>query len=91
MQIMPATGRQVAKEIGLTDFRVESLQEPEVNLAIGTAYLEGLADRYEEDWPKVFAAYNAGPGAVAKFNGNVLYTETRHYVERVLRYTRQFS
>jgi hypothetical protein len=96
MQIMPATGRRVAVKIGLKDFQVASLQDPEVNLAIGTAYLEGLAARYEEDWPKVFAAYNAGPGAVARWTAlmplaetdefveGIRYRETRIYVKKVL-------
>ena len=69
---------------------------PEVNVTIGTAYLEGLASRYEEDWPKVFAAYNAGPGPVARwaalmpfaetdeFVESIRYLETRIYVKKVL-------
>lgn len=83
MQIMPATGRRVAKEIGLEDFSVASLQEPEVNVTIGTAYLKGLASRYEEDWPKVFAAYNAGPGAVAKWTALMPFAETDEFVEGI--------
>ena len=67
-----------------------------MNITIGTAYLEGLANRYEQDWPKVFAAYNAGPGAVAKwiafmplaetdeFVEGIRYRETRIYVKKVL-------
>jgi soluble lytic murein transglycosylase len=96
MQIMPATGRRVAEKIGLEGFRVEWLRQPEVNLEIGTAYLEGLATRYGGDWPKVFAAYNAGPGAVARWTASkpsaeidefvegILYRETRIYVKKVL-------
>jgi len=96
MQIMPATGRRVAEKIGLEGFGVASLQDPEVNVTIGTAYLEGLASRYEEDWPKVFAAYNAGPGAVARWTAfmpsaetdefveGIRYRETRIYVKKVL-------
>ncbi len=96
MQIMPATGKRVAEKIGLENFHPGLLQDPEVNLTIGTAYLEGLASRYEEDWPKVFAAYNAGPGAVARwttrmpradtdeFVEGILYRETRIYVKKVL-------
>jgi soluble lytic murein transglycosylase len=83
MQIMPATGRQVAKAIGLKDFKIASLQEPEVNLMIGTAYLEGLAARYDEDWPRVFAAYNAGPGAVARWTALMPHAETDEFVEGI--------
>ncbi len=96
MQIMPATGKRVAEKIGMEGFTVASLQDPEVNVTIGTAYLEGLGSRYEEDWPKVFAAYNAGPGAVARWTAlmpfaetdefveGILYRETRIYVKKVL-------
>ena len=84
MQIMPATGRRVAEKIGLEGFSVASLQEPEVNVTIGTAYLEGLASRYEEDWPKVFAAYNAGPGAVARWTARMPFAETDEFVEGIL-------
>jgi soluble lytic murein transglycosylase len=83
MQIMPATGRRVAEKIGLGGFRVEWLREPEVNLEIGTAYLEGLAVRYNEDWPKVLAAYNAGPGAVARWTASMPSAETDEFVEGI--------
>jgi soluble lytic murein transglycosylase len=83
MQIMPATGRRVAEKIGLEGFSVASLEEPEVNVIIGTAYLEGLASRYEEDWPKVFAAYNAGPGAVARWTALMPFAETDEFVESI--------
>jgi soluble lytic murein transglycosylase len=96
MQIMPATGRHVAAKVGLENFRAESLYEPEVNLAIGTAYLQGLAGRYDRDWPRVFAAYNAGPAAVERWTAlmpladtdefveGIRYKETRLYVKKVL-------
>ena len=96
MQIMPSTGTRVAQRIGLEGFRVEWLREPEVNLEIGTAYLQGLASQYDADWPRVFAAYNAGPGAVARWTAwmpaadadefieGIRYRETRIYVKKVL-------
>ena len=82
MQLMPAT----AKELGVEDpFDIDQ------NIDGGAKYLRKMLDRFNGDVKLALSAYNAGPGAVAKFNGNVPYTETRHYVERVLRYTRQFS
>jgi soluble lytic murein transglycosylase len=96
MQIMPETGRRVAKKMGFEAFRAERLHDPEVNLRIGMAYLQDLADRYDEDWPKVFAAYNAGPRAVERwtqlnpsaeideFIEGIRYRETRTYVKKVL-------
>lgn len=84
MQIMPATGRRVAERIGLKDFDAASLLEPGVNVTIGTAYLQGLADQYDGDWPKVFAAYNAGPGAVARWTARMPHAETDEFVESIL-------
>ncbi len=96
MQIMPATGKRVAKQIGMNDFEVGLLENPEVNIMLGTAYLADLVKRYGEDWIKVFAVYNAGPEAVAKWTASmpqaetdefvecILYRETRLYVKKVL-------
>lgn len=84
MQIMPATGRRVAEKMGMDGFSVESLRDPDMNVTIGTAYLAGLAYRYEGDWPKVFAAYNAGPGAVARWSARMPFAETDEFVEGIL-------
>ncbi len=96
MQIMPTTGERVADRIGMKGFETEWLQDPEVNIRIGTAYLAGLVRRHGQDWPKILATYNAGPRAVAKwaasmpeaemdeFVESILYRETRIYVKKVL-------
>jgi len=96
MQIMPATGERVADRLGMKGFETEWLQDPEVNIRIGTAYLAGLVRRHGQDWPKILATYNAGPKAVAKwaasmpkaemdeFVESILYRETRIYVKKVL-------
>ncbi|MFQ5513054.1 MAG: lytic transglycosylase domain-containing protein [Myxococcota bacterium] len=59
MQIMPATGRMLAKEMGL-DWRREILFDPVTNVRMGTRYLAHLHRRYE-DWGQALAAYNWGP------------------------------
>lgn len=96
MQIMPATGSLVARELGLAGFRTALLEDPEVNLRIGTAYLSGLVERFRACWPRVLAAYNAGPEAVERwkeampaaeqdeFVEGISYKETRIYVRKVL-------
>jgi NaMN:DMB phosphoribosyltransferase len=61
--------------------------DPEQNIAAGTALLRELLLKYENDPNPVrraLAAYNAGPGAVSKYNGVPPYRETQQYVEKVL-------
>lgn len=74
MQLMPAT----ARELGVHD--ALDIRE---NIEGGVAYLAMLLNKYDGDIRLAAAAYNAGPNAVAKYNGIPPYRETRSYVERV--------
>ena len=77
MQLMPGT----ARELG-ADPKV-----PEQNVDAGTKYLRDLLGKYEDKDDQVaraIAAYNAGSGAVDKYNGVPPYNETQVYVRRVL-------
>ena len=76
MQLMPAT----AHRFGV---RKEHLFDPEKNLEAGTRYLRWLADRFPNDLARILAAYNAGEGAVERYNGIPPYRETRDYVRRI--------
>lgn len=80
MQLMPAT----AEELG-----VENPFNIEENVDGGARYLRQMLDMFDNDIEKALAAYNAGPGTVAKFNGNVPYRETQNYVQKVLAYSKQ--
>ena len=82
MQLMPAT----AKELG-----VKNPFDIEQNIDGGTKYLRKMLDRFGGSIRKALAAYNAGPGTVMKYNGRVPYPETRQYVKRVLRFSRQMT
>ena len=75
MQLMPAT----AEELG-----VVNAYDPEQNIRGGVAYLRQLLERYDGDEELALAAYNAGPGAVARHGNQVPpYRETQDYVEKI--------
>lgn len=85
MQVMPSTAEFVAEKYDLGEF---DLYNPHDNIRIGTCYLRYLFDRFG-DTRTVLAAYNAGPGNVARWavDGRVETTpfpETNKYVEKVL-------
>ena len=74
MQLMPATARE---------YKVRNPYDPKANIAAGVKHLKSLIDRLG-DVGKALAAYNAGEGAVQKYNGIPPYRETRNYVTRIL-------
>lgn len=82
MQLMPDTGREVAKRIGLNNFNPDN---PEHNILVGTAYLGEQLKKYKGDVSLALAAYNAGPGAVDKHKGIPPFAETQAYVPKILK------
>ena len=70
MQLMPATARRVARRLRLRYSKHRLLTDPEFNLAIGTAFLNGLINGYRGSYVLALAAYNAGPSRVKKWIRN---------------------
>lgn len=54
------------------------------NIKGGTKFIKKLLDEYNNDLVLALASYNAGLGAVQKFNGVPPYEETKNYIERVM-------
>jgi len=75
MQLMPATARQY----GLAD-----PYDPASNIEAGIKHLKSLLQRFPKSVALALAAYNAGEGAVMRFNAIPPYAETRNYVTRIL-------
>lgn len=81
MQLVPETGR----DLGAGD-----LTDADANIEAGTRYLRRLNDQYRGNLSLTLAAYNAGEGAVRRYEGVPPYPETQQYVERVASYRRSF-
>jgi soluble lytic murein transglycosylase-like protein len=75
MQLIPATAER---------FGVRDVWDPEQNLRGGMAYLRWLMRHFDGDLELVLAAYNAGEGAVQRYNGIPPYAETQNYVRRII-------
>src|SRR5690606_5955015 len=97
MQLMPHTARQVAKLLDDGTYRERQLIGPEVNIRLGTRYLQRLLRKFENPIPLAAAGYNAGPHRVEswlsafgnldmdEFIEHIPFVETRNYVKKVVR------
>jgi soluble lytic murein transglycosylase len=97
MQLLPSVGRQMAKAAGIRHFNENELLNPETNIRLGTMYLRQTLDEFGGKPEYAFAAYNAGDYRVtdwqsaASFKGidefveSIPFTETRDYVQAIIR------
>jgi peptidoglycan lytic transglycosylase len=97
MQLLPGTGKTVARELRIRGYRSTQLLVPTTNLQLGTRYFKDLVDRYNGRFEYALAAYNAGTDRVdswladgkyrdaQEFVESIPFTETREYVQAILR------
>lgn len=82
MQTIPSTFNMVSRanpSLGLTNIR-----DPRHNILAGALYLKQMYNRFGGDMPRTLAAYNAGPGNVAKYGGIPPFKETQNYVSKIM-------
>jgi soluble lytic murein transglycosylase len=96
MQILPSTGRKIARQLKLQSFSDELLFDAKVNLRLGSWYLSRLLEEFGGKETLALAAYNAGPQIVREwlaqnpdvaedeFVEEIPYPETKNYVIRVM-------
>lgn len=96
MQMMPETAKWVADQMENEDYNITKLENPEVNISMGTWYLESLKKEFKGNEVLMLAAYNGGRGNVKQWMGQYEWTmsfnevdkipfrETKEYVNRVL-------
>ena len=85
MQLLPDTAKGIAVHTGGTQFRVDDLYDPEINVRYGAWYLRHLIDKYGDE-RTALAAYNAGQDNVDRWRADgegIQFAETRAYVNRV--------
>jgi soluble lytic murein transglycosylase len=97
MQLLPAVGRAMAREEGIHHFETFQLLDPDTNIRLGTRYLRQTLDKFGGVKEYGLAAYNAGDERVQdwqaagpyqgvdEFVESIPFTETREYVEAILR------
>lgn len=97
MQLLARTGKLVAHQEKLRHYNASQLFTPAVNLQLGTRYFRGMVDEYGGTFEYALAAYNAGSDRVdewlgqgkyrdaAEFVESIPFTETREYVQAILR------
>ena len=97
MQLLPSVGKSMAKAEGMKHFQTSQLLDPNVNIQLGCRYLRQTMDKFGGQPEYVFAAYNAGDARVVdwrsaageqgidEFVESIPFTETRDYVQAILR------
>lgn len=87
MQLMPATAERFGLQADRKKTVAQKLTDPKTNIRLGARYLRVLRDMYPNQQHLVLASYNAGEGAVQKYNNAIPpFAETKNYVKLVTQF-----
>ena len=96
MQIMPATGRELAGRLKIPRFSTKVLYNPDVNIQMGSWYMKSLMNQFDNNHALVAGAYNGGPGRMRRwieakqipdldeFIEDIWIDETRRHIKKVI-------
>ena len=96
MQVMPATGRNIANQIGISNFSESMLHDPEISIKMGSYYISKMLSNFENNKYYALGAYNGGPCAMQRwiskygsldineFIESLTYDETKNYIKKVM-------
>jgi soluble lytic murein transglycosylase-like protein len=103
MQIMPATGRELAQRMGLR-YSTERLSDPDFSVRLGTSYYSQVLDMFDGNHELALAGYNGGPYRIKKlwrqagpnpeldkFLESLRMEETKTYVKRILLFENSYK
>ena len=83
MQIMPATGREIARKLKISRFRSSMLKMPDVNIRMGTKYIDELNGMFDGNAMLVSGAYNGGPGRMKRWLETKNIKDLDEFVEKI--------
>ncbi len=88
MQIIPSTGRIIARQLDIQPFKRSKMYQPELNIEMGTYYLSNLIRRFDGNVTLALAGYNGGPVRVKKwvdnwYNGDTVNLDIDEFVQNI--------
>ena len=83
MQIMPATGKELAQQLKIRRFRTSMLKQPDVNIRMGIKYIDYLNSLFDGNPMLVTGAYNGGPGRMKRWVASKNIKDIDEFVEKI--------
>jgi len=96
MQIMPATGKGIASQVGISNYNINLLLDQDINIRMGTFYLRQMLNNFDQNMIYCLGAYNGGPGRMSdwisrqgnmdidEFIESISYEQSREYIKKVM-------